>query len=813
MKIRFGLLFIMSILLISAYTQKLNIDLLLQPGELEISPSFEACSYYFNPKGVHEKEYVVEFRKKGSQQWQPTFKTVSDLPAGVWKGSIFGLEEDTDWQLRVRSCQDSNHIIFQEEFRTWSRNPPIARVVDLSKFNEKRGEGIVISDVGKPDGWIKYTAPPGWVLKREYKDNDPHSAAVSFNKAEYVILENVTIEGGYNHGIVVDESKYVRIINCDISGWGRRGVQVFTNIDPSGRKSIGKYLDSKGKIVNGDAGVYIKHSLGTVVERCYIHDPRIRANSWMFSHPTGPCAVFVNNTQGGNVIRYNDMIGSDEHRWNDVIQSYNNGSAEGGFYRDSDIYGNFLAFGNDDGVELEGGGMNIRFYRNKIEGTLCGVSTGACILGPQFVFGNLLTNLGDESGLSLVFFKNGHGNPQGGKRYFVNNTLYGFDTRPISGYGKPLPNRQIGFMRNNIFSCANTSSPEWAKLDDFDNDLFWVENNPHSSRKLLSAYKEVGQEKNGMAGDPQLVAPVEGNYQLSLNSIAVKKAITVANICPAGEDLGAFINGITELPYRPLALSVLPQQLNFLSLDEKSTREVTLTLPISENKAIKFEVRQNKVANWFKVTPSSGEIKPGESCKLLVTIDKDNLIGRQMFRGAFIIRTPEGLSRPVSVYAKGEFTEDLRPSAAPNTVYIEVAELPGMKKFTRTTSKPAVSKGKYVELKGSSKEPAMSAEINITEAGSYSLLLRLAIKDDVSPRKFHLTLDKEEKDVSFNPYFRWNQVDENYRVVFLQSLGELTVGKHQIKLKDIKGKINLNQLIITDNPGVFFEQYWQREKK
>ena len=78
-----------------------------------------------------------------------------------------------------------------------------------------------------------------------------------------------------------------------------------------------------------------------------------------------------------------NFVGSDEHRWNDVIESSNNSAADGGFFRDSDISGNFLAFGNDDGVELEGGGMNVRFYRNKIEGTTCGISTGACMTVPQ----------------------------------------------------------------------------------------------------------------------------------------------------------------------------------------------------------------------------------------------------------------------------------------------------------------------------------------------------------------------------------------------------------------------------------------------
>tara|TARA_R110002124_G_scaffold286927_3_gene469280 strand:+ start:10722 stop:10871 length:150 start_codon:yes stop_codon:yes gene_type:complete len=39
-----------------------------------------------------------------------------------------------------------------------------------------------------------------------------------FRNARYVIHENMTIEGGYNHGIDLNELEYRRIINCDISG-------------------------------------------------------------------------------------------------------------------------------------------------------------------------------------------------------------------------------------------------------------------------------------------------------------------------------------------------------------------------------------------------------------------------------------------------------------------------------------------------------------------------------------------------------------------------------------------------------------------
>ena len=153
----------------------------------------------------------------------------------------------------------------------------------------------------------------------------------------------------------------------------------------------------------------------------------------------------------------------------------------------------------------------------------------------------------------------------------------------------------------------------------------------------------------------------------------------------AHEDMGAFYNGFEELPFRPLELTAQPRQLKFSEPKEKAGMEVVLSLPASAKKSARFQVFQNKVFNWFTVFPSSGEIHPGEIMRLKVTVDNGLLVGRPLFRGAFLVRTPEGLSRPVSVYAKGLFKEIFRPEEAKQTVYLDPASLPEMKQWVRTT--------------------------------------------------------------------------------------------------------------------------------
>lgn len=787
-----------------------EVTLTLKPGEMDIRPAFETCSYYFRPQGDPATPCRVEFRAAGEERWQPAIDPVSDKPAGIWKGSVFGLREDSAWELRVSA---DGKVVAQGEFRTWSSHPPVAKTIDLSTLPVERFEqGLVISDHGKPDAWIKYTAPEGWILRRKYDINDPQDAVITFKDAQYVLLENVTIAGGRRYAIEVEDCDSVRILNCDLSGWGRVGVQQFTN---DGMR--GKYLDPKGEMINLDAGIEIDRSARTVVERCYIHDPRHRANSWMFSHPSGPCAIHVNYNRGGTVLRWNDMIGSDEHRWNDVIESSANSSPTGGFFRDSDITGNYLAFGNDDGVELEGGGMNVRFYGNRVEGTTCGVSTGACILGPQYVFHNLLANPGDESGLALMFFKNSHRVEQGGRRYFVGNTLYGFTCSAYGAYGSNTNalKKRIGFMRNNVFSCNGARLPgEWGKRDDFDNDLFHVNGSLEASRHFLSGFQGIEQERHGLAADPRLKDPARGDYHLAADSPARGQAVAVANLTPEGADPGAFAR-YEELPYRPLALLAEPREIQFPEPGKNSKTEVRLSLPASAKQSVAFRIRQNRVFDWFHVEPSAGELKPGKTLTLTVALDTKRLTGRPLFKGAFLIRTPEGLSRPISVYAVGEFTEPLHPNDAPNSVYVEAASLAGVEKFVGTTDAPNVAGGRYVALNGAAHEPGLDIPFEIATLGRYSLLARAGIGDDVmGGRAFEITLDNASPPVnaSLSADYQWNTGDNRFRVVYLSALGDLAPGNHHLRIRSIKGEIKLNQLIITDNPASFFVQHWQRER-
>ncbi len=792
------------ILFASGEEIKINFD--LKPGELEIKPSFENASYYFYPTKGEGEKFAVEFRRKGETAWQSAMSPVINLPAGVWKGSLFGLREDISYELQVRP-EGGDKILFQGGFKTWKSSVPVARVIDLSERAGKR-KGIVISEEGSPNGWIKLVASrPIEIIPDD--PNDPESqATIAFKNARYVIMENVKIVSGHRCAVDVTDSDDIRILNCDLSGWGLVGTQNFDDAH-----SIGQYFDEKGKCINYDAGVRIYHSARTVVERCYIHDPKSRANSWMFSHPAGPSAVYVYESRGGTVLRWNDFIGSDEHRWNDVVESSENSSPSGGFFRDADIYGNFHAFGNDDGIELEGGGMNVRFYQNKVEGTLCGVSTGACLLGPQYIFNNLLVNPGDESGLSLQSFKNGHSALQTGKRFVLNNTVFCTNNTAYGNIDK-LTGTWLGFARNNIFVCAEErmKTDRSTKFDNFNNNLFWDGKSAESSQKAVSDLKDLGLEKTGICADPELINPLEGNFQLRSGSPAKGKSVGLSNLTREGSDLGAFIGAVDDLPNRPLALFTEPRQLQFNSPLEKSTLEMLLVCPENAAHAIQFQIRQNQAFTWFKVEPASGEIKPGKTLKLTVSLPQ-KLTGRPWFRGAFLVRTPEGLSRPVTIYAKGQFTERLHRPEAPNSVYLDPTA--GTNAFIKKDDSENITGGKYALLDGVAQQPVLDFKFTPPGEGKYYLLARLR-RDEPNAvnRIFECALDGASPfKITVEPSYQWHRNNNAFRVVWMGALGNLRAEEHRFILKPVKGGSCLNDLIVTDKPSVFFIQHDQADRK
>ena len=358
-------------------------------GELTLRPTFCSCSVDWEFAGQVDGLAIEYRRAGGTGAWSraPRFPYFADV--GEYRGSILDLEEDTPYDVRLVSAGGAAWAT--GSFRTWRTDVPVAKTVVL---DPKTAEfPIRIAEKGSPDGWVRYTLPEGTALT-----NDSASASTfAVSGAECVLFDDMRLVGGARYVFELADSTGVRIRNCDISGWGRTGSPRY-DVAEGGKRYV-KPTDKSA--INYDCAIRIGAGMKeTVVERCWVHDPRGRANSWYYSHPAGPEAVMMYSPDHSTVIRYNDFCGGNEHRYNDVVEGYNNFAPTGGFNRDADIYGNYMGFSNDDAIELDGGMRNVRCFDNRFERNYCGVSIQGCMVSPVYVYRNAFTGMRDEFDLA-----------------------------------------------------------------------------------------------------------------------------------------------------------------------------------------------------------------------------------------------------------------------------------------------------------------------------------------------------------------------------------------------------------------------------
>lgn len=620
------------------------------PPHFEVSPGYTVCGLFLNQLKAADAAHFtakVDYREAGQQAWLPALPM--DYLYGEHRAgsSLVKLREDTEYDVRVTVDDNGTPETLTARFRTKGAPLNIVKTIVIGPDN---WQGQLFIDDNATEGYIRYTAKPGFVLRAAPKA--PY--AISVNSTSRIILDGLTIRGGTRHAVNVEGVDNFVMRNCDIAEWGTAGKQDFVN--------FGMYYNDKGKRLNNDAGLCLTGVEDVLVENNYFHDPVGCSNSWVHSHPAGPNAIFAGEAVR-TTVRFNDCIGGDRHRWNDAIEGQNNGSVLGSFYRDAEIYGNYLAFGDDDGIELDGGQSNCRFFLNKSEGLLCGISTAPCLTGPSYIFENLICDLSDQYGLRNCAIKNNFGDSGKGIVHFYNNTIdiKGLGISDFGGSGDRTNKRYPGLLHsvglNNLIRSRNTPF-SWGLFgrfgSRFDYSLLAVETD--SYRKLLEAVQQLNQQQDEHAvrGVPVFQNETAHKYALAENSPGYRQGVSIPNFLPqAKPSIGAIQpGGNTELPYRPLAYVTSHTKLTFDCLQGKrpAPQQITVSL-FPKAKADTFTVCLSADADWVTVSPMTATVTPDAPVTLTVTVHPDKLVHARRHHTAFILRNSRGLSRPVSVYA------------------------------------------------------------------------------------------------------------------------------------------------------------------
>ncbi|GAC12375.1 hypothetical protein [Paraglaciecola chathamensis] len=344
------------------------------------------------------------YKRSDEGTWLPALELQWEPIQGALSGSIVHLDAQTEYDVKLE-YMDNDNVIEEQRYRFQTRpnSPPIdpEKIYHLSDiYNGGQLNLTTLGIQGDEDGWALIKGDGIEIIAAE-GDN----SAIDVGSQSYIKFENITVKGGRLYGIGAKKAHHLWIDGCDISEFGRVAGDM--------RDGVGYASTESTKVINYDSGIFLQETGVVTIENCEIHSPNGKANHWGYGHPYGPSALLlaarhsVDEYRGQYIIRHNRFYGTDTHRFNDVIESRANARSWGGFLRDSAIHDNYLAYANDDIIELDGGQSNVLFYNNEIEQGYCGISAIPNMLGPSYIFNNYIHNLGDERQKAWAAFKLG----------------------------------------------------------------------------------------------------------------------------------------------------------------------------------------------------------------------------------------------------------------------------------------------------------------------------------------------------------------------------------------------------------------------
>lgn len=327
-------------------------------------PTFESVGLYYQREAA-SAGCAVRYRVAGSEQWREGHSLVYDAREREYRGSLVTLTPDTEYEVRLEAGGTSEQI----RVRTRSEQFPVGKTTLLDASSADRM--ITISESGNEQAWHLVTPARGAKFTSDVFNLADYNVVV---EANYVILRGLELRSAGIHGVLIRKGvQHVVIEDSHITGWGRvGGARVW------------------GVTGGSDSGIYAESGAGhLVIQRNLIEYPRSGANDWESGHPSGPQAISLIDSAGGNVIRYNTIRSTEDHGFNDGIGGGSNYSFQGSPARDSDIYGNIISHCWDDAIESEGANANVRIWGNYIHHTFVHVATAATSMGPLYIFRNV----------------------------------------------------------------------------------------------------------------------------------------------------------------------------------------------------------------------------------------------------------------------------------------------------------------------------------------------------------------------------------------------------------------------------------------
>ncbi len=414
-----------------------------------VVPTYECAGLYW--KIPESGPCNIRYREESGGQWKEGLDLVYDARDGEYRGSIVGLKSYTSYQVEISTKSSKVSV----SFKTRNDKFPVGKTTILPAVESDKL--IVITESGTPDAYHLVTVPAG--SKTVLNLENVNRCGIEID-ADYVIIRGVEVRNAAVHGILIKRNRHDIVIEqCHITFWGRIG----------GPRTYGNLEGGS------DSGIFAESGTENLtIQRNLIEDPRGASNDWETGHPDGPQGISVIESKGGNVIRYNDIVSTEDHGFNDGIGGSSNFSFTGNMNRDSDIYGNIIRNAWDDAIESEGGNTNVRIWGNYIHFFYNGFATASTSKGPIYIFRNVSheSRSGHSNSMGGALLKTGERNEfGGGRRYVFHNTILqpGGVFNVFSSHVNP-----DCITRNNIFDVPGRLATDNEKepASDYDFDYF-----------------------------------------------------------------------------------------------------------------------------------------------------------------------------------------------------------------------------------------------------------------------------------------------------------------------------------------------------
>ena len=529
----------------------------------EVVTTYHSASLYWTPEGgAQGKDVQVEYRRKGQPTWRealplrhnPIPHTTKER--APYRGSVVMLKPGTRYEFRL-SLQGTDEVEVVEG-STWQEDKPVGRTIDVT---QTKGT-LQITESGTPDAWVVYDGQ-GATFDA---DGQEHNIVVS---GAYIILRNFKLRHATRDAITLNQGAHdVVIEDNDISKWG----------------SVSPLNPAFGR--NTDSGVSTRDEsvVRVTIQRNLFHHPNHDTNNWneeikksggadTTKHPQGPVPIFIRNSEGNNVVRYNAFYSDPDHYFNDIVGGRNNSDYNGSPGADSDIYQNYLSGCWDDAIEADGGGRNVRIWGNFIEDCFIAISTSPTMIGPLYVFRNA-AGVGERWAGEPAggFMKLGHAGRVGpsfthktaeelqlGHIYVFHNTIDNTHGQGFVGIGGT--NRFVfnTTSRNNILHVPGPTRESISRREDNAHNDFDVD--------LYNGEVPQGHQARGVQGTPTYEVgafdrdALVADYRLSASSLGYDGAEVVPNFNDgyegAAPDIGAHERGAPSMSFGPQAVTIV----------------------------------------------------------------------------------------------------------------------------------------------------------------------------------------------------------------------------------------------------------------